>query len=218
MNKQGARQLTKQERHREEQRKREEARRRAARSKRITIIGIIAASVIAVAVLAYVVLAQRQTSANSAPVQSQAPANAAYPSIDGIACQNTEQSGIHIHAHVSIFIDGKRVAIPANVGIAPDGSCLYWLHTHDASGVIHIEAPSGTAFTLKDFLEIWKSRVQEWGYPSELDQSSGWQVYVNGKPFTGDVHSIPLQAHTLITLAFKSPGVPPDTSYPWNGL
>ncbi len=125
MNKQGARQLTKQERRREEQRKREEERRRAARSKRITIISIIAASVIAVAVLASVVLAQRQTSANFALAQSQAPAKAAYPSIDGITCQNTEQSGIHIHAHVSIFIDGKSMPIPANVGIAPDGSCLY---------------------------------------------------------------------------------------------
>lgn len=218
MNKQGTRQLTKQERRREEQRKREEERHRATRSKRITIIGIIAASVIAVAVLAYVVLAQRQTSANVVPVQGQAPAKAAYPSIDGITCQNSEQSGIHIHAHVSIFIDGKSMPIPANVGIAPDGSCLYWLHTHDASGIIHIEAPSGTSFTLKDFLDIWKSRFQELGYPSELDQSSGWQVYVDGKPFTSDFHTIPLQAHTLITLAFNSPGVPPDTSYPWNGL
>jgi hypothetical protein len=217
MNKLGARQLTKQERHREEQRKREEARRRAARSKRITIISLIAASIIAVAALAFVVLAQRQTSATVAPVQSQAPA-AAYPSIDGITCQNTEQSGMHIHAHVSIFINGSSVPIPANVGIAPNGSCLYWLHTHDASGVIHIEAPSGTAFTLKGFLDIWKSRFQELGYPSELDQSSGWQVYVNGKAFTGDFHAIPLQAHTLITLAFNSPGVPPDTSYPWNSL
>ena len=164
-------------------------------------------SVIAVAVLAYFVIPQSQTSAN-----------AAYPAIDTITCQNSEQSGIHIHAHVSISIDGKSVPIPADVGIAPDGSCLYWLHTHDASGVIHIEAPSGTSFTLKNFLDIWKSQFQQLGYPGELDQSSGWLVYVDGKPFSGDFHTIPLQAHTLITLAFNSPGVPPDTSYPWNGL
>jgi len=208
MIKQGTHHPTKQERYREQQRKREEERRRAARAKRITIISIVAAGVIAVAVLASVVIWQSQTSS----------ANAAYPSIDNISCQNTEQDGMHIHAHLSISIDGKSVPIPADVGIAPDGSCLYWLHTHDASGVIHIEAPVGTSFTLKNFLDIWKGRFQQLGYPGELDQSSGWQVYVDGKPFGGDLNSIPLQAHTLITLAFNSPGVSPDTSYPWNGL
>ena len=207
MIKQGTGQPTKQERRREQQRKREEERRRAARSKRITIISIIAASIITVAVLGYVALVQNHT-----------PANAAYPSIDTITCQNSEQSGIHIHAHLSISIDGKSVPVPADVVIAPDGSCLYWLHTHDASGVIHIEAPSGTSFTLKNFLDIWRGRFQQLGYPGELDQSSGWQVYVDGQPFRGDFQTVPLQAHTLISLMFNSPGIAPDTSYPWNGL
>src|SRR6266566_3501100 len=104
------------------------------------------------------------------------------------------------------------------VGIAPDGSCFYWLHTHSNDGVIHIEAPSGRSFTLGNFLDIWGKRFAQLGYPSELDQSDGWQAYINGKPFAGDFHTIPLQAHTLITLAYHSPGVKPDTTYDWNGL
>jgi hypothetical protein len=207
MIKQGTNQATKQERRREQHRKREEERRRAARAKHITIISLITACAIAVAVLASVVI-----------LQSRTPANAAYPAVDAISCQNAEQSSIHIHAHLSIAIDGKSVPIPADMGIAPDGSCLYWLHTHDASGVIHIEAPSGTSFTLKNFLDIWKGRFQQLGYPAELDQASGWQVYVDGKPFRGDFQAVPLQAHGLITLMFDSPGTAPDTSYPWNGL
>src|SRR5712692_6653828 len=207
MSKQTTRQLTRRERRREEQQRREEERRRAARTKRITTISIIAVGVLAVVVLVYFLIVQRQT-----------PANAAYLPIDTVSCDNGEHGDFHIHAHVTIYIDGKVAAIPANVGIAPDGSCLYWLHTHSSDGVIHIEAPSGFSITLKNFLDIWEGRFPQLGYPGQLDQTDGWQVYVNGKPFKGDFHRIPLQAHTLITLAYNSPGVQPDTNFNWNGL
>jgi hypothetical protein len=34
--------------------------------------------------------------------------------------------------------------------------CMYWLHTHEPDGKLHIEAPSETEATLADFLEIWR--------------------------------------------------------------
>ena len=207
MSKQTARQLTRQERRREEQQRREEERRHAARRKRITIFSIIGVVALAVAGLVYLVVAQSQT-----------PANAAYPVVDNISCQSTEQGGTHIHAHVTMYVNGTKTPIPANVGIAPDSSCLYWLHTHDDSGVIHIEAPEGVSATFGNFLDIWGQRFQQVGYPSQLSDATGWQVYVNGKPFRGNFHTIPLQSHTLITLAYNSPWIQPDTTYPWNGL
>lgn len=207
MSKQGIRQSTRQHRRREEQRRREEEQRRASRTRRITVVGIIAGVVLVAAFLVY--FASRQ---------SQSPANAAYPAVDTIACDQLEQTAFHIHAHLSIYIDGKPMPAPANTGIAPYRSCFYWLHTHATDGIIHIEAPSGRSFTLGNFLDIWENRFSQLGYPSQLDLTEGWQVYVNGKPFTGDFHTIPLKAHTLITLAYNSPGVRPDTSYNWNGL
>lgn len=207
MSKQNTRQLTRQERRREEQRRREEERQRAARTRRFTTIGI--AAVVALAAVGLIIFAV---------IQNQAPANAAYPPIDKVSCESTEQSGTHIHAHVSIYINGKSTPVPANVGIAPDSSCLYWLHTHDSTGVVHIEAPSGASATFGNFLDIWQQKFQQVGYPGQLSSTTGWQVYVDGKPFSGDFHTIPLQAHTLITLAYNSPGVKPDTTYPWNGL
>ena len=207
MSKQSTRQRTRQERRREEQLRRVEERRRAARRKRITIAGIIAAGVLLVAGLVYLVIAQGQT-----------PANAAYPPIDSATCDSNEHFDVHIHAHVSIYIDGKPVTIPAQVGIVSDSSCLYWLHTHTSDGVIHIEAPNGFSITLKNFLDIWGKRFPQLNYPSQLSDPSGWQVYVNGKPYTGNFQTIPLQSHTLITLAYNSPGVKPDTTFDWNGL
>jgi hypothetical protein len=208
MSKQGTRQRTRQERRREGELRREAEHRRAVRTRRMTTVSIIAAGVLVAALLVYFVIAQ-----------SQSPANAAYPPVESISCDQLEHTDFHIHAHVTIYFQGQKVPVPpGTVGIAPDGSCFYWLHTHSNDGVIHIEAPSGRSFTLGNFLDIWAKRFAQLGYPSELDQSEGWQAYVNGRPFAGDFHTIPLQAHTLITLAYQSPGVKPDTTYNWNGL
>ena len=153
-----------------------------------------------------------------AVIENQAPANSAYPPVDKISCDGGEQSAFHIHAHLTLYVNGKQMSAPAGVGIAPDTSCFYWLHTHNPDGVIHIEAPSGSAFTLKNFLDIWSTHFSTLGYPSALSQTADWQAYVNGTPFLHDFHTIPLQAHALITLAYHSPGIRPDTSFAWNGL
>jgi hypothetical protein len=139
----------------------------------------------------------------------------AYPAIDRIPCQSTDQTGTHIHVHLTIYIDDKRIPIPEGIGIAPDGSCLYWLHTHDASGIIHIEAPAGSSFTLGNFLDIWREQFRQRGYPSQLNAPAGWKTYVGGRRLTSGMLPIPLQRHTLITLIYNSPGVIPDTSYRW---
>src|SRR5262249_30253966 len=90
-------------------------------------------------------------------------------SVDGITCQPVEQLAYHIHAHLTIFVDGKERLIPYGIGIAPprqvaqtpagsfvtSGSCFAWLHTHANDGVIHIESPSAKTYTLGDFFDIW---------------------------------------------------------------
>lgn len=207
MNKQKTHLRTRQERRREEQQRREEEQRRSGRTRRITLVSIIAALALAVISLIYFAIVQGQT-----------PANAAYPVTDGVSCDSLEHSDFHIHVHLSIYIDGQLSTLPAQVGIAPDNSCLYWLHTHDSTGVIHIEAPSGFSITFKNFLDIWSAHFQQLGYPSQLSDPTSWQVFVNGKPFSRNFQMIPLKSHTLITLLYNSPGVKPDTSFTWNGL
>lgn len=78
-----------------------------------------------------------------------------YSTIDGIPCDIEEHSNYHSHVKLDINIDNKPYPIPENIGIIPY-ECLYWLHTHDNSGVIHIEAPIENTFTLGQFLNIWK--------------------------------------------------------------
>jgi hypothetical protein len=76
------------------------------------------------------------------------------PIIDGVQCVAPEQFAFHIHTRLNISINNDSYPIPAGIGIIPD-KCIYWLHTHDDSGIIHVESPIKKAFTLGQFLHIW---------------------------------------------------------------
>ena len=208
MSKQATDQRSRQGKRHTEPQRREAAQAGTRRTRRSSLIGLIAVGVLVLVGLVAVV----RTYTTRAPVRS------VYPVIDHIPCQSNEQSAIHFHVHVAIYIDGKRTPIPADVGIAPDGSCSYWLHTHDESGIIHIETPAGVAVTLGNFLDIWEQQFRQLRYPGYISDPAGWQIYVNGEPFAGEMQTILLRGHLLITLAYHSPGVPPDTNYDWNGL
>ena len=80
---------------------------------------------------------------------------------------------IHFHPHLSLMIDGKSTTVPSQIGIDPslwkdhsldqygmqamsDGmSGMATLHTHDASGTIHVESDIIRNYTLGEFLNIW---------------------------------------------------------------
>ena len=221
MNKTTTRPQTKQQRRqdRREEQKRQQAEQATRKNRRI-IIGIISALVVvALGVSVYLFVLYNNTGTGTGSVTNTiASDNPAYPAIDGIPCQNSEQLNYHVHAHLTIYVNGQNFPLPTNLGIASDQSCFYWLHTHDSSGVIHIEAPSERTFTLNTFFQEWSARFPQMTYPTELDSTAGWVVYVDGKPYTGDFHSITLVAHKLITLAYNSPGIKPDTTYAWQGL
>lgn len=133
--------------------------------------------------------------------------------VDGIPCETSEGVVLHIHSQLSIFYKGTQVQIPALIGMAPSaqGGCLYWIHTHDASGVIHVEAgsvtaPNGGPYTLGLFFDIWGEQLAA----DHVGPFKGpVTAFVNGQPYSGDLRSIPLRSHQLITLEVGKPIVPP---------
>lgn len=59
----------------------------------------------------------------------------------------------HLHAHLQVLMDGQAQVIPANIGEQPGG----WLpvHTHDATGLIHVESTVVRDYSLQDWFTVW---------------------------------------------------------------
>ena len=58
----------------------------------------------------------------------------------GLNPLGAEGEVVHIHQHMDIYVNGKRVTVPTGIGIY-DGQFLTELHTHDATGLLHVESP-----------------------------------------------------------------------------
>ena len=73
-------------------------------------------------------------------------------------CAGSEGTAEHIHPYLQIVINGQNVAVPADVGIVRSGSCFEPIHTHDTSGIVHVESPNtSTQYTLSEFFQIWNA-------------------------------------------------------------
>jgi hypothetical protein len=141
--------------------------------------------------------------------------NSGVKPVGAVQCNTNEQLATHYHAHLEILNAGGSVTIPANIGIEP--TCFYWLHTHDETGVIHIEAPSDQkdrTFTLGDFFQVWNQPLNSHQIATiTLNSDQKLVAYVDGKLYSGDPSSIPLKAHTQVVLEITPPTVDPPPTY-----
>jgi hypothetical protein len=218
------------ERLREERLARErEAERAAAQRRRLWMAGAAAVTLAAVAA-AVILIAGGGGSSNSSNDSNgsasggallASTANAANgETVDGIQCQTSEQVLFHIHAHLAILVNGKQRLVPEGIGITPprteqqsaqgpfvvNGSCFYWLHSHTADGIIHIESPVQRTYTLGDYFDIWKQPLG----PNQVGPAKGPVIaYLNGRPFSGNPRAISLSNHALIQLDVGTPAPGP---------
>jgi hypothetical protein len=148
--------------------------------------------------------------------------------IDGISCSAGEQIAYHIHTHLTVFVDGVAEEVPAAVGILNpqaqstpqgpfigSGSCFYWLHTHAADGILHVESPVRAAYSLGQFFDVWGEPLGS----DQVDPATGpVTAFYNGQHWTGNPRDIPLNAHAQIQLDVGSPLVAPESIRFPNGL
>jgi len=120
----------------------------------------------------------------------------------------------HFHVHITLYVDGRKTPIPSQVGIDPSTQTLAAIHTHDDTGIIHMEAgEKHFAPPLQDVFNVWGVRFNAQcigGY------CGGVEMWVNGHPNT-QLGSLTLHEHDVITIVEgKQPaGFKPDTTYPW---
>jgi len=154
-----------------------------------------------------------------------APASSALhgQEVNGISCvtQSQETVAEHTHTLVLIYVDGVERRIPGGVGITPPRlvehntggtfydvgltDCLYWIHTHAADGIVHVESPRHGTYTLGDLFAIW-------GQPLRSDQVGPAhgvvRAFVNGRLAPGDPSRIALVNGATIQLDVGAPVVP----------
>ncbi|GAC1386007.1 MAG: hypothetical protein NVSMB43_26060 [Pseudarthrobacter sp.] len=136
----------------------------------------------------------------------------------GLEILNAEGTAEHYHAHLDVFVDGKPITVPADIGFSfgPGGQAngISALHTHDTTGIIHIEAPTpGLKYSLGQVL-------REWGVLDGSDTSGaphggtgGWSVYVNGSKQDGPVTDVVLKALDEVVLSFGVAPAPLPATY-----
>ena len=130
----------------------------------------------------------------------------------GLNDLTNEGQVIHIHQHLDIFVNGKHELVPAGIGIY-DGQFLTELHTHDASGIMHVESPTKREFDLGQFFGVWGVRLDSDCVGGYCRGVTPWTVYVNGTPYTGDPAALVLKRHQEIAFVIGTPPKKIPSSY-----
>lgn len=97
-----------------------------------------------------------------------------------VVAEGVPDEPVHWHPHLTIEINGENIVIPANVGL---GSVHAPLHTHDATGTLHIENdyPSFKTIRLGYFFEVWnKNFNSECIFDYCTNETHEMKVFVNG--------------------------------------
>jgi len=148
--------------------------------------------IVAAIALAIVIGACGQTAAPTPPPATNVP------------CGPSEVLIRHEHAHLTILIRGQIKTVPAFIGITATQIC--WLHTHDTSGIIHLEAGDDRTFTLADFFAVWRQPLGATMIDGErVGSGESIQATVNQQAYTGAPETIVLKDHEDIVLQLGPP-------------
>jgi hypothetical protein len=136
---------------------------------------------------------------------------------------------LHVHAHLDVFVNGKRTVVPAGIGIdiqdpavrrfkASDGSigygginppcatpCISPLHTHFVDGVLHTEAKKNQFNTLGEFFTEWAVRLDAKCVGGYCKPTAPITIYVDGDAYAGDPRKITLEDRREIAIVIGSP-------------
>lgn len=124
----------------------------------------------------------------------------------GLPALDAEVFTIHWHAHLDIYVDQDPVLVPANLGIDEVERKISPLHTHDDSGVVHIEAPDTTPISLGQLFTLWDLRLDDKCVSTYCSPQTPIKTYVDGEQFTGNPADLVLKDHQEIAVVIgKAP-------------
>lgn len=125
-------------------------------------------------------------------------------------CLPMEGQVMHIHPHLTMMADKQTITLPADIGVNKLKDCMTSLHTHDATGIIHVESPVQKDFILGDFFSVWgmtfnKDQILD----HKTDADHGLKMFVDGKETT-DFENVVLKDHQDILIDYYDLKAGPD--------
>ena len=124
----------------------------------------------------------------------------------GLPMLSEEGNVMHIHAHLDVSVDGQPVVVPGGIGIGGSNQGISPLHTHNASGVIHIESPVNRAYTLGEFFTEWDVSLSPDNVGGlRAGDGKTLRVFVNGAQVTGNPAAVIINAHDEIAVIYGNP-------------
>jgi hypothetical protein len=133
-----------------------------------------------------------------------------------LAPLDVEGKKLHIHQHLDVYVQGKRVTVPAHIGVQVEVGPKPYItevHTHRADGIIHIESPVKRPFVLGQVFGEWGVRLTATCVGSSCGKLAWW---VNGRRGKGDPARLVLAPHQEIVVAVGKPPrtIPPAFAFP----
>jgi hypothetical protein len=182
---------------RERRLQRKEAARQPAlqrqRRRRLFLIGGVAAGVVVMATVVTIIVSNTGKPSSSPPAGSSQPVDLSWPAPPpqqtraavaavGLPLLSMEATDVHFHAHLDIVVNGQSVTVPADIGIAAEDA-ISSMHTHDATGIVHIESPSAAKFSLGQFFTEWQIPLSTTCIKTVCNTgASSWRFYLKGQP------------------------------------
>jgi hypothetical protein len=125
---------------------------------------------------------------------------------------DTMNSSVHLHPLLRVYVRGKQIPLPANIGIDPaqDAMQMAGLHTHDTSGTIHVEGVA--AARLGQFFRVWgvPLSARQLG-PYRATGDDAVRMWVDGKSSTV-FGQLKLADGQRIVVSFGPKSAPPPIS------
>jgi hypothetical protein len=125
---------------------------------------------------------------------------------------DSSTGGAHIHPQLAVYVRGNQISLPANIGIDPSKSLteMAGLHTHDSSGVIHVENAANP--TLAQFFQVWGVPFSSTQLgPNHAKNGDVVRMWVDGKA-SQTFGALPLEDGQRIVVSFGPANAAPPPS------
>ena len=123
----------------------------------------------------------------------------------GVPLLDEEGVATHTHTTLEVIVNGTQKQVPAGIGIDTASGKIAALHTHDTSGLVHLEsAKENDSYTLEQFLTVWGMPDDAAGRCAFFGATSPCTLSVTSKD-SGEVGlDVELADHDTLTLTVTS--------------